>query len=203
MNEKLEMFKKWLRSFSSPLITGIITIVLGLLLAIFGIGIFNVLIWIVGIAVIVAGIFRLYLRITLYRQNATNAVGIVFDCVPIVVGILLMVFKSGVIASLINVIAIAICIWSIYRLVKLFIHIPENKGKEFWTELVTACVLIVVAIVLLAFKSIAELLGGIILVLCGIELIREYIFKKNKKDKNVYDVKFRDVTDKKDNGKNN
>lgn len=202
MNEKLEMFKKWLRNFSSPLITGIITIVLGLLLAIFGIGIFNILIWIVGIAVIIAGIFRLYLRITLYRQNATSLVGIVFDCIPILVGILLMVFKSGVIASLINIIAIVICVWSVYRLVKLFIHIPKNKDKEFWTELATACVLIVVAIVLLCFKSIAELLGGIILILCGIELIREY-FSGSKKDNNVYNAKFRDVTDKKDNGKNN
>lgn len=204
MNKNLEVIKKWLRSFSSPLIAGIISIVCGLLLAIFGIGIFNILIWVVGIAVIIAGIFRLYLRISLYRNNGAGPMDIVFDCIPIVVGILLMVFKSGVLASLINIIGIVICVWSVYRLVKLLIHIPKNKGKEFWTELSTACVLLIVAIVLLAFKGIAEILGGIILVLVGIELIREDISGKGKKKgKNVYGAKFRDITNEKDNGKNN
>ena len=202
MNEKLGKFKEWLRSFSSPMVTGIIAIICGLLLAIFGIGIFNILIWIVGIVVIVEGALGLYANISLYLKTKGNPLGIIFDCIHIVVGILLMVFKAGVLASLVNIIGIVICIWSVYRLVKLFVNMPENKDKAFWTELSTAVVLLVVAIVLLAFKSIAELLAGIILVLCGIELIRECISAKGK-DKNVYNAKFRDVTNDEDNGKNN
>ena len=205
MKEKLEMLKKWLMTLSFPLLTGIISIVCGLLLAIFGISIFNILIWVVGIAIVISGIFRLVLKISLYSDNLISPIGIIFDCIPIIIGIVLMVFKSGIIASLLNLIGIVICIWSIYRSAKLFTRIPVHKDKAFWTELSTALILFAVAIVLLAFKGIAELLAGIILVLSGIELVREYIsgVEKESKNKDVYDTNFRDITDKKDNGENN
>ena len=205
MKEKLEMLKNWLRGASLPLITGIITIICGLLLAIYGISIFNILIWVVGIAIVISGILRLYSKISLYHDNLISPIGIIFDCIPIIIGIVLMVFKSGIIASLLNLIGIVICIWSIYRGVKLFTRTPVHKDKAFWTELSTALILFAVAIVLLAFKGIAELLAGIILVLSGIELVREYIsgVKKESKNKDVYDTNFRDITDEKDNGENN
>ena len=204
MREKLELFKKWLYSLSSPLIAGIISIVCGLMLAIFGLGAFDILIWIVGIVVIIAGAFRLYLRISLYRNGTIGSIGIIADCIPIIVGILLMVFKTGVLSSLINLIAIAICVWSIYRLAKLFIYSRNNRTREFWYEVVTSCILICVVIVILIFSGIAERLCGIMLVLSGIELLRSALYlKSTKKNENIYDAEFRDVTNQKDDGKNN
>lgn len=200
MNEKI---KRLLSSVSSPLVLGAGSIVCGILLAIFGLGVFNVLIWVIGVGTIIVGGVRLYQKMKFYKGEA-SPLRIALDCVPILVGVMLMVFKSGVLASLINIIGIIICVWSVYRLARLLANMPQNKSVEFWYEVVSSAILLAVAAVLLLFPGIAELLGGIILVLVGVELIRAHIYtKKHTTDgKNIYEAEFRDITDK-DNGKNN
>ena len=204
MNEKLKTFRKWLQNLSSPLLYGIACIVCGLLLAIFGLGIFDILVWIVGIVVIISGVFKLYLKIRLYQAGKISSFDIIFSCIPIISGIMLMVFKAGVLSSLVNIVALAIFVWAFYRIVKLLIHTPKSKDKEFWYEIVTSCIALIVSILLLVFRGIAELLAGIVLTLVGIELIRAHVYgKKHKYDRNIYDTEFRDITNGKDDGKDN
>ena len=94
MNEKI---KRLLSSVSSPLVIGAGSIVCGILLAIFGLGVFNVLIWVIGVGTIIVGGVRLYRKMKFYKGVA-SPLRIALDCVPIVVGVMLMVFKSGVLA---------------------------------------------------------------------------------------------------------
>ena len=202
MNKRSEFIKKWFLGLASNILYGIIAIVCGLLLAIFGLGVFDILIWVIGIVVIIFGICKIYPKISLYRNHQATPFSIIRDCFPIITGIMLMVLKAGILSSLINIAGIAICAWSIYRLIKLFSHTPVNK--EFWRELVISCILLASAAVALLFKDIAEMLCGIVLILLGIELIRVHIYNKKVKNdtKNIYDTDFRDVTNRDNNGKN-
>ena len=185
-----------LKRFETPLTYGILNILFGIAF-IASKSVLDIMITVSGIAICAVALIR-FVKLT--KRGDNNNPFFIFlavrEAILLLVGIVLIVMRSGVIDAVSTLIGIYVTLHFIIFLAMTFSRGGE-KGAAWWTDVSLSVLLAILGIVLILNRSFLNIIIGAVLIIVGIDLIVKYAKSRRTKadieDGNIYNAQFRDL----------
>lgn len=164
-------------------VIAVVFILLGLALIIWPLGAQMFICWVLAIAAVAFGVFKIINYFTSKKLGAEFQFGLVVGTLFVVLGILMMIWSKQLVTVFGVVIGIAIIVNSVIRL-QLAIEFKRNMDKKWIVMLLAAAVMLIFGIILLfsplKTAQAAAVFAGIIILIDGVFTLGEIIYTQIK-----------------------